>query len=572
MDDMKRTIISSVESGIFFDTLYSIFSENRKDFSSLSNSLIQLHNENHINVLKLYENTPNFSDYNQYPFRRIFESVLPNLDISVPEAISCIKKLSSFQSFKWIGHSLLKSFCENFTGRADQLLEISLEYPDEELNFISSALEAGAQEDESRFIQKMIELTDHKDEVVIQSVISSFGRIEYSEYGVIEQVSDVIIELVKTRFSDSIIANATKSLFNILRIKPSFEIDFLNFINQYKDYHGELYILSLSEILSIENKHTTDKIDSSLLTICSHVKTNNSNAINNIDYTLERLLKSDNLFLCIDFFDTFFDINKTNTSILIFDDFLRGLIENHDTYLSSLVTRWLLSKKYTLVSQCQYLTQQIYGGLKLSVDKEYLDQCTTGSYSTIAKKALGCFFIQPKTAFSLISSIIDTCPTNELQTIKSIIFNPLLISYPKSICESLTILKESENEQLTDFCTSLLDEFEKYITDIDSAGEIKEHRKSEINRHTYWRYHNKLLAKSMKESEKNSPLLSIVSKKIVLYGNKSISYIKNGNNKIRQENEFSKTSHSYEYASLHNINPHNLEIMLQRFRFEGCEI
>lgn len=61
------------------------------------------------------------------------------------------------------------------------------------------------------------------------------------------------------------------------------------------------------------------------------------------------------------------------------------------------------------------------------------------------------------------------------------------------------------------------------------------------------------------------------SESVLLYGNKSISYIHTGpNEKVRQEIPLHQISTSIEFPSLQLLDPHNLDLQLRVFRVEGC--
>ena len=58
---------------------------------------------------------------------------------------------------------------------------------------------------------------------------------------------------------------------------------------------------------------------------------------------------------------------------------------------------------------------------------------------------------------------------------------------------------------------------------------------------------------------------------VLLYGNKSIYYVHHGDEKTRQEMPLQEISHSFEFASMFNLDPHGLENMLFQFKVEGCK-
>lgn len=259
-------------------------------------------------------------------------------------------------------------------------------------------------------------------------------------------------------------------------------------------------------------------------------------------------------------------------SVKNFDSFVRELHNHRDTYLSSLLTRWLLSKKVKLGKYASDLLRDSDKGISIGFDSACFPDESKGVHLFLARKACGWFFNQPKTAISLIESLILDAPEDELIDIQQLIFHPLCVSYPGSIRDHLETLNESKEDRVKQIATEVLSEYEEYQASVKAAFKINELSPSEQDRHTYWRHHNKLMSESMKQARSKSFLTSLFAgnESVLLYGNKSIHYIHHGEQKTRQEVPLSEISTSFEFASMHNLDPHGLENMIWQFKAEGC--
>lgn len=237
-----------------------------------------------------------------------------------------------------------------------------------------------------------------------------------------------------------------------------------------------------------------------------------------------------------------------------------------------MLTRWLLSKKVTLGKYASDLLRDSDKGISIGFDGTYVTKESKGVHLFLARKACGWFFNQPKTAISLIESLIFDAPDDELKDIQQLIFHPLCVSYPGSIRDHLKTMSESKEERVKQIASDVLSEFEKYQASVKAALKINELSPSEQDRHKYWRYHNKLMSESMKKARSKSLFTSLFAgnESVLLYGNKSIHYIHHGEQKTRQEVPLSEISTSFEFASMHNLDPHGLENMIWQFKAEGC--
>ena len=574
MDDIKDKLIRAYKDGQFFEFIHEIYYQDKKEEKRLPNLLTDLHNGGKFDLVELFitfKNTPEKHGF--FTIRQVFEDVLPDLNASVTEVANCVKHLTLEAGQDMAAYMLLppfKKFCQKNPDRTKELFDFALTNVDEEFDHLSTAIEAGANINEPEYVNQCIELLTNENETIKQRVVFALGRINYKDKSLLEPVSVAIEKSSALSPTDVILATALRALFSIISQSEDLETFFLDFLANHSGSLGDLYIHAASEILFYDGKKVSSNVEPKLLDICCHTKPENKRTIDNIDYALERVLKRNDFGGCIDFLERFFELNEYKLSVIAFDSFVRELRNHKDTHLSSLLTRWLLSKKIKLGKYCFDLLRDIDKGISIGFDKSCFPDNSKSEYLFLARKACGWFFNQPKTAISLIESLIPDAPEDDLGDIQLLIFNPLCISYPGSIRLHMEKLQKSSQKRLKDIASNILSDLEKYQRAVKAALEVNELKPSEQDRHTYLKHHNKLMNESMKQARSKSLFTSLFSESILLYGNKSIHYIHHGEQKTRQEVPLQEISHSIELASMFNLDPHGLENMIWQFKAEGC--
>lgn len=576
MDDLKGKLTLAYKDGKFFELIQEIYYQDRKDEKLLPDILAELHNKGQLNLIELFYSFKNKTENHEFfSIRRVFEEVLPLINAPVGEVAQCVKHLTLEAGQDMAAYTLLspfREFCQRAPSRSQALLELALTEIDEEFDHLSTAIEAGANSDENFYVGKAIELLGNENELVMQRAIFALGRIGFRDETLLESVAKAICKASFSSSNDIILATSMRALFSIVSKSSELENLFLEFLSAHSNHLGERYIHAASEILFYEEKKVGANVESELLNICTHTNPKNKGTINNIDYALERILKRNDYDDCVDFLERFFELCNYQLSVKHFDSFVRVLHLNKDTHLSSLLTRWLLSKKVALGKYAADLLRDSHKGISIGFDIACLINESKGVHLFLARKACGWFFNQPKTAISLIESLILTATEDELNNIQQLIFHPLCVSYPGSICDHINALKESKEEKIKRLAYDVLSEYEAYQTSVRSALKTHELTPGEQDRHTYWRHHNKLMNESMTKARSKSFFTSFFAgnESVLLYGNKSIHYIHHGDKKTRQEVPLSEISTSIELASMHNLDPHGLENMIWQFKVEGC--
>lgn len=576
MDELKEKLLKANVDDNFFEFIQGIYYQDQKGEKLLPSLLAELHNEGELNLVDLFQgfkNTPENHDF--FSVRRVFEEVLPNINAPVKDVAECVKHLTLEAGQDMAAYMLLspfKEFCIKDADRAKALLDIALINIDEDFDHLSTAIEAGASQDEVTYVNQAIELLTHKSELVLQRAIFALGRINYQDKTLLEPVAVALKKSSKSSPTDIVLATSMRAIFAVASKSVDLESIFLDFLDIHSEHLGERYIHAASEILFYEEQKVSSSVEHRLLNICCYTKPENKGTIKNIDCALERILKRNRFDDCVVFLERFFELSEYKLSVRYFDSFVRELHSHRDTHLSALLTRWLLSKKIKLGKYASDLLRDSEEGISISFDRAYIAKESKGVHLFLARKACGWFFNQPKTAISLIESLIPDAPDNELTDIQQLIFHPLCVSYPGSIRDHLETLNRSKDDIVKKVATDVLSEYEDYRTSVKAALKVNELSPSEQDRYTYWRHHSKLMNESMKQARSKSFLTSLFAgnESVLLYGNKSIHYIHHGEKKTRQEVPLSEFSTSIEFASMHNLDPHGLENMIWQFKAEGC--
>lgn len=576
MDELKERLLKANEDGDFFGFIQEVYYEDRKGEKVLPNLLVTLHNDGALNLIELFISFKNNTkNHNFFLVRHVLEEVLPDINAPVKDVADCVKHLTLEAGQDMAAYMLLppfKEFCRKDTGRAKDLLDIALTDIDQDFDHLSTAIEVGASNDEANYVNQAIELLAHENQLIVQRAIFALGRINYQDKTLLNSAAIAIKESSISLPTDLILAVSMRSLFAVISQTNDLEDLFLDFLSMHSEDLDDRSIHAASEILFYDGKKVSDYIESKLLNICSRTKPENQVTIHNIDYALARMLKENSFDDCVGFLEKLFELSEYKIPVKHFDSFVRELQNHQDTYLSSLITRWLLSKKINLGKYASDLLQGLDKGISIGFDLSYIAKEDKGVHLFLAKKTCGWFFNQPRTAISLIESLIIGASDNELKEIQQLIFYPLCVSYPGSICDHLEIMKGSKEERIRQVALDVLSEHEEYQALTKAALKIKELSPSEQDRHTYRRYHNKLMSESMKQAREKSVFYSLLggNESVLLYGNKSIHYVYHGEQKIRQEVPLSEFSTSFEFASMYNLDPHGVENMIWHFKAEGC--
>lgn len=581
MDDIRCKVLESIKNDNFLEVVHQSYLHDRNEMDTqLGKLLSELHNSGEVDIVLEFSKL-NRTNHKQdfFSLRHIFIKALPFLEAPVLQVMECVKHLTNQAEgdmTKGIVIGPFIEYCKKTPSRVDEVLSISLNNIDDSFDFVTPSLIAGSQINIDQYFEIALGLlADNKNSEIIKRTIFSLGRIKYTNTQQTTRAFDAIRE--KSLESSEIdLSCCLNSLFHIYTQNLFLDTQIIEFIESIKSNNDDTLIHTASELLYFNDVIISESVEALLLDLASKVKPENKGTIDNLDFALMRMVERGQEEKAVLAFEKICDNSKSAISIQKFDSFARKLIENPNQILSKTITKWFLSEKVSLCKQSLALLSDKYShnGTEIMCDLSQVDIDRPFVYLYLARKAIGWFFMRPISAISFVISMLDTCPDDQLQQIFEIAFHPLLISYPGSVKKYLEDKVVSSSDRVKSFCKDLFLKLDNYHDGMMTTSKLKELRPSEPDRYAYNRHHQLLMNESMKDARKSS-LISVlgIHESVLLYGNKSISYIYtgNGNEKVRQEIPLHQISTSIEFPSLHILDPHRLDWMLRRFKVEGCK-
>lgn len=182
----------------------------------------------------------------------------------------------------------------------------------------------------------------------------------------------------------------------------------------------------------------------------------------------------------------------------------------------------------------------------------------------------GYLFFHPVTATSILLSLVPCAKDGETSSkITPLIFDPLLLNYPGEVGSYLEEQSNTDNPGSKAASQEAIQAYKKYIEDMRGIEELSEHRPPVTHHEVFIRHYSRQMQQIMREAEKQSVMMSLVKKSVLLYGTKSINYVGEPFTRNRRmEISLQKHSFSTEIPRLQNIDPFSLDYMLRIFRHE----
>lgn len=572
---IKSKLLSIIDSELFFTELNEIYIENLTDSQSIGFELAAIHNDNSVDILAKFLTVKDLEDQSfTYNMLEIFNNILPTIICPVSDVLKSITYINiELKTNARSCNSGLELYCDKKEGRENQILSDALLNPSNLIDFISPALISGSKSKLDIFVNKAIELTCNDNKHIQNNALFALGKINYSNnIDLTDKVLKQIEKVLKLGHSDLLYSTVVETLMNIyLKVKFR-DSELARLLTLALAQPTKETLFFASRYFTFNTKNIPDSTIHVFLDAFSEISPSNIDALKQIDYGLSHLLQANKEELLISFLEKILIKNKVAISINIFSSLLNK-IKNNNEFLNTLVTRWFLSKKIVLGKAINEIVGQNYDkNIELSVDAHLLSSETEGICLFLAKKACGWLFMSPISAVSFMLSLIDLASKSEVESINEMILNPLLLSYSGSVNEYLSNKLENGTISEKQSASTILESIKTYHKGLKKAWDIKELQPSLTQREAYQRKHNEDSNKAYKEGSKSSFMSSLIGKpQIMLYGNTSIYTMHGMNNSLkRQEMPLSQLKASFEFPSLHVLDPHGIDNKLWSFKAEGC--
>ncbi|PCK03770.1 MAG: hypothetical protein COA42_19855, partial [Alteromonadaceae bacterium] len=445
MQELKARLSVAIRDGKLYEFLREEYHTDKRGEQEISLALAGLQNNNEQDIVKAFRDIKKSEDSMDFSLALdAFGDALPEIEAPLIDAANCVKHLIIEMGRDGSGYELKKSlgeFCNKNPERPDELLKLALQEPQKSLEFLTVALESGSKHDVQYYVNKAVELLDDDSGEIYLQAINALIRIDYGKDSeLVLAVVDSIQKFNLAKKSDDATAAAIHALYAICRQHSLVESYFSDFLDVNSDNISDSLIDEAAYILFSPRGELSQEVTEKLVNICYHTKPDNNSTLNKIDLYLENLVKRDSFIEAVTFLEKYFDKVEYKVNFNTFNSFASEIRAHEDSYLRTLITRWLLSCNTYLCGACAKLLSESEKGPVLKFDQVLISNQEASIF--LARKACGWFFRKQKTAISLIVSLLEDLDKDGLEEIGSLITNSLLLSYPGTVKEYLEDYKK----------------------------------------------------------------------------------------------------------------------------------
>ncbi|BCH27293.1 hypothetical protein [Mesorhizobium sp. L-8-3] len=534
-------------------------------------TLTALHNEGMIDVLEAAR-TIGISPINQHDFFTVMEvycDLIPAIEAEVPTMLAAVKALvarAGNDMASGMPNGAYRKWAEQCDRARATLAAIDPEEP-EDAAYVFLGLQALAKNDADAALNAAIAYLAGTAAPARSAAAKAIGSIELATPEARSRVTEAFAVASATA-DDNSQGHILTAICEIARAHPEMEAAAVALIDAAAPMVGDLAIHQVSLELMFHGEALQPPIVAGLTAILHKLAIGNRGTLEHIDAAGAKLVTHGRLDEALALITPLISEHEELTSLEPLSGFSYALLQLAPDQLAKVIMGWLLSLDPNLGHATLSLVGDHHGDapLVLRVSGPTL-VLSDADMILLAHRVIGYLFIHAITAASLVLELIRGAADGPRQVMADILFDPLLINYSGELAGWLGERSKDSADPAQPLIMELLARLEAYIEGLRKAGQIKELRPSERERLIENQRQHESMRQVQKQAEKKSVFMSIVSRSVLLYGNRSISYFEEPNgNKRRNEMKLHSFSHSVEAPRLDILEPFDLDYTLRIFR------
>lgn len=534
-------------------------------------TLIDLHNRGTIDVLEPARNIAS-SPIDQHQFfavMRVYTDLIPDLEAEVSTMLAAVKGLTDRAGEDMISGMPNGAF-QTWVEQGDRALaafEAINPADPEDSPYVFLALQALAKSDTADALTRAMAYLNGPGASARSAAAKAIGTFTLPTF---EARSVAVSALVEATVAadDNNLGHILTAICEIVRAHPEMTSQAAALIDASISNVGDQAIHQLSLELMFHGEELAPEIVAGLTAIMHKVSIGNQGTLTNIDAAVGKLIDHKRLDEALAIVTPLIEANEALTSMETLDGTSYALLRLPPNQLAQVMVGWLLSLDRNLGAATMALVGDHHGDAPLVVEVgDTALGLDDADRILLAHRAIGWLFTHSITAASLLLGLLKGASERSTNVIADILFDPLLINYSGELAEWLTERAKTTPEPEQAVISDLLTRLEGYIDGLRKAGRISELRPSERERLIERQRQHRSLQEAHKAAEKKSVILSIVSRSVLLYGSRSISYFEGADGKMqRDEMKLHSFSHSIETPRLDILEPFDLDYTLRVFR------
>ncbi|MBB4005955.1 hypothetical protein [Allorhizobium taibaishanense] len=540
-------------------------------------TLTKLHNDGEIDVLESAR-TISASSINQHDFFTVMHTyceLIPTLQAEVPAMLAAVKALvvrAGDDLTSGMPNGAYRTWAEQGERARMTLATLSEENP-EDSAYVFLGLQALAKGSPDDALREAIAYLKSLAAPVRSAAAKAIGTIALDTPQARNRAVDALVAATDNA-DDNSLGDILTAICEIARAYPEMDASAVALIQIAAPQIGDHAIHQLSLELMFHGEGLPPKIVAGLTTIMHKVAIGNRGTLENIDAAGSKLVARGRLEEGLALITPLIARHDELTSLEEFGSFSYALLQLRPDQLAEVMIGWLLSLDANLGHATLSLVGRYHGDGPLVVEADHAALgLADADKILLAHRAIGYLFIHAITAASLVLGLIQGASEVPRKVMAEVLFDPLLINYSGELADWLRERVKSAGDPAQPVTQELLARLEDYIEGLRKAGRIKELDPSERERLIESHRQHESMLQVHKQAEKRSILMSLVSRSVILYGTRSISYSRGSDGKKqRHETKLHSFSHSFEAPRLDILEPFDLDYKLRIFRaMQGAE-
>lgn len=530
----------------------------------------ELHNTGIIDLLRLIEcgAFQGLSGADFFIATDFFCRILPELDARPTQMMVCVDALVIHGGEDMVAtkpNAAFRTWCKKDLRRAREIIDAAQADDDLAIRHLTFALEAIHGITDARQIALL-----YNDSRRL-SAITALGRMKDDDPESRLKTFITFNNLLETGADDNQRANMLGATAAILAHDPHTHLPVVeSLIIRLVEDPSEFTLHQSAHILWVYCKAMQQEIIAALLKALTEVNPSNKGTLRELDYGLQSLMELGYDDEAIGYVTQLLSRQDNDLELEEFKSFTNTLISGPSERLGRVVVQWLLKDTPSL---CKGISKAIRGldamdGPPLHIRAEDLSMLPSAQVF-ICRKAIGWFFLRPTTAASVIVSVLRICDPETAQEVQKLL-SGILLNYGglRDYLEGL-----APDDTAMGHVVQVLTDNRNYLEALRSIPLITELQPSEHHRRIEQLRMSDQMRDAQKQAQSQSVLLSMVKRSVLLYGNRSISFIKDVGGKLRpMEMDLEPFGISFEMPRMEVIDPVGLTITISIFRSESIRL
>lgn len=509
-----------------------------------------------------------------FAVQRVFEGVLPRLDSDVAVVMNAVVDVLNAGEGDGAAAILIdpfSNFCAARDGRTEEALAVARNEPDRFAVLLPAIILAGARGAREIWFEKLLGLMASESPAIVRHACFTLGRMDLAgDSALVLRAFAALEACAECTSDDGALANIVRSTFALRPERGAFDKNAESLLDRVLSAGGDLTLHAAVETAWVKHAQIDPEVLALLLRHAERVNPEWNGTMEALDLAVSSHLGEPGESQAIAFFQRFAVAHGAQVGPERFDNFLRKLCGEHRDVFGCLIVRWFLSGESALCAAIRWAVMNVLGeneGLPVEpIASEALDG---RERVFVARKAIGHLFFRPKAATEIILALMRDADKKSAGLLEEHLFDPMLVNYAGGLEPFLKDFRQTTTPEVKRHIHGALKKWRAQIEGVRSAGRIKELAPSDRERAISRERFADESAAAMREAEKNSILLHLVSKAVILHGSASIHSVWDPSGKKRRGvTHMQSHSYSIDIPSQEMVDPFGLDYMLRVFRAE----